>query len=401
MKKQKRYKKPNIFVYKVFYLVSKLACKIKFNLKVEHNDLKGIKGPFVVIGNHESAIDFMPACVAIKQRIHFVISNSFYSTLKIRKLLDAVGCIPKNQFQTSVVDMKKMKIAVDNGSPIFIYPAGLMSENGISTPVPTSTAKTLKWFGKDVYVLKTSGSYLTDPKWSKKWRKGKITVNVEKFIDAESLKNINHDELNEKVQQALYYDAYSYQEKVMQKFKGGNNIDGLEKVLYKCPHCNGEYTVRSNGFDTLTCDCGYSVKGDEYGFLNQNCDVPLIYKKPSDWAKFIENSVKEEILADENYILSAKTQIHMINDTKHKFEQVGEGVVTLDRKQFTLAGTINGQKIEKTFPTIFFPMLPFKPGVRFELQDSRDIYRCVLEDGKQVTKWIYALKTFFNMNFNN
>ena len=65
------------------------------------NELKGVKGPYVVIANHESAIDFINAAAAIDRRAHFVISNSFYNTMPIKGLIKMAGVIPKQQFQTS------------------------------------------------------------------------------------------------------------------------------------------------------------------------------------------------------------------------------------------------------------------------------------------------------------
>ena len=66
-----------------------------------------------------------------------------------------------------------MKEVVDNNMPLTIYPAGLMSEQGIATPIPDSTGKFLKWLKQDVYIAKIRGTYLTKPKWSKVRRKGK------------------------------------------------------------------------------------------------------------------------------------------------------------------------------------------------------------------------------------
>ena len=79
-----------------------------------------------------------------------------------------MGVIPKQQFQTTVTDMKNMKAVVEAGQPLVIYPAGLMCEDGLSTPVPKATYKFLKWMNVDVYMARTEGSYFVMPKWSKK-----------------------------------------------------------------------------------------------------------------------------------------------------------------------------------------------------------------------------------------
>ena len=79
--KKNEYKKPNWFIYFLYRMASKFLAKFIFNTKIVRNELKGVKGPYVVIANHESAIDFINACAAINRRAHFVISNSFYNTM--------------------------------------------------------------------------------------------------------------------------------------------------------------------------------------------------------------------------------------------------------------------------------------------------------------------------------
>ena len=43
---------------------------------------------------------------------------------------------------------------------------------------------------------------------------------------------------------------------------------------------------------------------------------------------------------------------------------------------------------------------PFSPGKHFEIQDGQMIYRCVLEDGKMVMKFINMLKIFYEQAQN-
>ena len=156
MKKGKnKFKIPNFLIYGILQLASKLISKFEFNLKIEKNEIKKLKGPYVVIANHESSIDFINMVCATNKRITFVISNSFYQSLKIHKLIKMAGVIAKQQFQTNPSDLKKMKEAISAKRPLVIYPAGLMTANGVATPIPEATGKFIKWLGVDVYVAKT------------------------------------------------------------------------------------------------------------------------------------------------------------------------------------------------------------------------------------------------------
>lgn len=395
-KKKATLKKPNWFFWEIFYNASKLVSKVKFNLKIERNDLKGTKGPCVIIVNHAAAIDFMPVCAAIKRRTHFVISKSFYQALPIKSWLDMCRVIPKNQFQTSIENMRKMKAAVEeNKMPLVIYPAGLMTANGMNTPMPDSTGKVLKWFNQDVYVAHLRGSYLTNPKWGKGLRKGQIRLNLFKFMDAETLRRTDGAEVQKRVEEILAYDEYAVQQKEMIPYKGGEKISGLENVLFRCPHCNAEFSFNSVAPDTLTCsNCGYSVKANKYGLLEQNGDIPLYFSSPSEWYRNIEKTFAAELDNDNDFILSQSAEIYKINDKKHKYEPAGKCYVTLDKDKLSLIGEIDGKPYDNSFPTSMYPTLPVKPGSWFEIQDGQEVYRIMLDDGKQTIKWIAALEYF-------
>ncbi|MGM9857970.1 MAG: lysophospholipid acyltransferase family protein [Bacilli bacterium] len=391
-KKVEKYKKPNLFVYGIFKFVSKIISKLTFRLKITRNELKGVKGGYVVIANHESSIDFINACVAIKRRAHFVVSNSFFQTLPIKGLLESCRVINKNQFQTDFSDMKKMKSVLDHNMPLVIYPAGMMSENGITTPIPSATGKVLKWFAKDVYVAYTKGSYLTNPKWSKRMRKGRITLDVYKLFSVDDLKNSSETELQKKIENALYYDAYQNQKEDLVKYSHGDDVEGLENVLYQCPHCLKEYSIEVKNKNILKCShCGYEVKANNYGLLEpSSSDKKIIFDTPSAWATMIEKNVEKNI--NDDFKLQGNTEIQLIDEKKHKFVKAGQGSIILNKNEFVLEGNVNGEQINKKFPVKNFPIVPFKPGKCFELQEGKKIYRLVLENGRETMKWINSLK---------
>lgn len=399
MKKERLVRKPNIFLYRLFRLISLIICKLFFNLKFKRNEIKNKKGPYVIIANHESAIDFLPMCCANINRMQFVISNSFYQSLKINKLIKSCGVIPKQQFQTTMVDLRKMKYVLDhNKMPLVLYPAGLMSENGISTPIPKGTGKALKWFDCDVYIAKISGSYLTKPKWSKKYRKGKIELDIYKLYDQKDVQELDEKILQEEIENRLAYNAYKNQEKALTIYKNGNNIKGLDYVLYKCPKCHREFTIREHNNQLICASCLNQAQVDKYGFLHPVKDSDIVYNHPSDWSQFIINNLYKEICENEDYKLEGHAKISMINYKKHKFENVGEGQITLNKKHFIIDGKICGNVTNKTVSIKEIFLLPFSPGKFFEIQDKNDIYRIYLDNNFEVTKWMNALKMIFYIN---
>ncbi len=393
------YQKPNRLFYRLAQVVSHIVATCIFKRKLLRNEIKDVKGPFVVIANHQAAYDFVNLIGTCKRPMSFVISNSFYQSLPIKGILNKLGVIPKQQFQTNPSDLKKMRAVIQAGEPVVIYPAGLMCEDGLSTPIPAATCKLLKWLGVDVYMAKTCGTYFAMPKWTSGFRPGKTTLDIYKLFDKAELDELDMDTIRERTEQAQLFDAYREQEQLLVKYKKGNNLRGLENVLYVCPHCGTEFSIAVKDGHTLYCQsCGYSQTSDEYGFLHKNGDIGQEIRYVSDWSRLVYQNLKEKLSKGEDTVLSAKTAIHMVDPQKQKYVQVGQGTVTLSPEKFLIEGILKGEDIRLSIPAASFPTLPFSPGKYMEIQDGPTIYRCVLEDGKLAMKFINRVKAFYEIN---
>ena len=389
------YEKPSFFFYKVAQTVSWAASKIIFKRKYIRNEIKNIKGPFAVIANHEAALDFVNLICARKRPMSFVISKSFYNSLPVKGIMTKIGVIPKQQFQTSPTDLKKIKAVIDAGEGIVIYPAGLMSEDGLSTPIPEATYKFIKWLGADIYGAKVSGTYFAMPKWAKGLRPGKTTIDIYKMFSKEELEKADIETIKEKANKVILFDAYKDQEELRFRYKNNDNVEGLQNVLYICPHCKKEFTIGVKNKNTLFCShCGYEEESDEYGFLHNKKGIGKEIRYVSDWSRFCYNTLKEQIENGEIKSLSSEAEFKMIDDKKDKFVSVGSGKITLSKEGFLIEGNISGKEISFTAPIKGIPSLPFSPGKHLEVQCGKDIYRCLLSDGKEVIKFINMVKIF-------
>ena len=395
------YQKPNLLCYRLAQAVGQIVAAFIFKRKILRNEIRTAKGPFVVIANHQAAYDFVNLIGICKRPMSFVISNSFYQSLPIKGFLDKLGVIPKQQFQTNASDLKKIRAVVQAGEPVVIYPAGLMCEDGLSTPIPSATCKLLKWLGVDVYMAKTCGTYFVMPKWGKGFRPGKTTLDVYKLFCAEELEEMDLSAIRTRMEEALLFDAYREQEQLLAEYQKGNDLRGLENVLYVCPCCGEEFPVAVVEKDTLTCkSCGYTLRCDAYGFLHKMSNVGQELRYVSDWSRHIYAAVKEKLAREKDTVLQANTAIHMIDSQKNKFVPVGQGLLTLNKKAFTITGALNGEQVCIQIPVESFPTLPFSPGKHLEIQDGRTIYRCVLTDGKLVMKFINMVKAFYELKPN-
>ena len=399
MKKQKTvYRRPNALLYGIVRLVSKLACKLVFPLKVQRNELTGTAGRRILICNHEAAIDFLPVYAAVKERCHMVASNSIVMSIPVVAPLAArTGVICKNQFQTLIGDMRKMKQVVDNGGLLVIFPAGMMTESGTSTPIPRATAKALKWLDADVYVGKVGGTYLTGPKWSKVSRKGQITLDIYKLASREEFSALSVEQAEALVDGHLAFDAYRANEVNKIPYKKGDNVEGLDQVLFRCPSCGKDFTVRAEGSRLSCTDCGFALESDVYGLLHDPDGAEPLFRYPSDWYAQIQQEIDALVAADPGYRFTARADIYKINGKHHRYEKAGRAAVTMTFEQFILDGELFGAPFYQEIPTAPFPILPFQPGKRFEIQVGRDIFRICPDEPREVMRWIMVLKAAWRL----
>ena len=319
-----QYKKPSLLCYRIAQFAAWFVATFIFRRKFLRNEIKGKRGPFVVIANHQAALDFVNLIGATSRPMSFVISNSFFNTLPIRGFLVKMGVIPKQQFQTTVRDMKRMKAVIDRGEPIVLYPAGLMCEDGLSTPIPAATYKFMKWLDADVYVAKTIGTYFAMPKWSSGFRPGRTYMDIYQLFTREELQTADLSQIKEKAEEAILFDAYREQETYLVKYSRGNDLRGLEHVLYQCPHCQAEFTIENVDTDRLRCTaCGYEQQSDAYGFLHKASAKGDEIRYVSDWSRLIYNKLKEKILSGQQDSLSSQTAVRMIDYDQKKFVDVG------------------------------------------------------------------------------
>ena len=392
------YNRPNRFYYRIAQIAAWFVASIIFRRKIIRNAIRGKKGPYVVIANHEAALDFVNLIGATSRPMSFVISRSFYNTLPVKGIMDRIGVIPKQQFQTTVRDMKRMKAVIDAGQPLVIYPAGLMCEDGLSTPIPSATYKFLKWLGADVYVARIRGSYFVMPKWTKGFRPGRTSMDIYPLFTKEELAELDETAVKERTDAALLFDAYRDQETMCVKYFKNTDLRGMENVLYRCPHCGREFTIHVRDKNTLFCSaCGFAETGDAYGFLHNSSGIGKEIRYVSDWSRDIYCALRDEIQSGREITLESCVDIHMIDHGKKKFTPVGDGVLKISGSKLYLNGTIHNEKIHLEISISNIPTLPFSPGRHLEVQHGEMIYRCLPEDGRQVMKFINLVKIDYDL----
>lgn len=383
----------SLLAWRFIHGLARLLAGLLFRLRITRNELDGVEGPCVVVANHQCMLDFVNLAAAVSRPMRIVISDSFYRTIPFPRLLHRLNPIPKQQFETDLRALKEMLAAVKQGQLLALYPAGLMCEDGLSTPIPRATGKFLKHLGCDVYAARTCGSYFVQPKWGKGLRPGKTTLDIYRLLTAEELRQLSAAQVQQRLEQALLFDAYAEQEQLRAVYRGGSDIRGLENVLYRCPHCGWEFTMAAEGRTHLRCAaCGYEVACDKYGFLERISPFGPELRHPSDWSLRIQSEVEQLLRQQPDYTFAEPVEIRLVDDAQRKYLPVGRGVLRFGGGSLTLEGTVSGKPTVVSLSCETVPMLPFVPGKQLELQQGGRSYRCLPDNGRVTIKFITLIK---------
>ena len=105
-----------------------------------------------------------------------------------------------------------------------------------------------------------------------------MEIRVNKLFDKGDTENLSPDEIEEKINAALYNDDFLWNKTARVKFSGNETVaDKLEEHLFYCPKCGKEFTMKGEGNVFYCENCGNGAKINEYYDLipfDKTCVIP-------------------------------------------------------------------------------------------------------------------------------
>ena len=296
----------------------------------------GKKEPCLYLMNHCSFIDLEIAATILYPRPFNIICTSDGFVGK-DWLMRAIGCIPTNKFTSDLHLLRDMTHAVKKlGNSVLMYPEASYSFDGTSTPLPETLGGCLKLLGVPVVMIRTFGSFSRNPLYNNlKRRKVKVSAEMEYILSPEDIKEKTPAELNEILKKNFTFDYWGWQKENGVKITEDFRAEGLNRVLYKCPHCMTEGKMSADGISVVCEACGKAYELTEDGTLMAK-DGESAFTHIPDWYAWERECVRNEILNDQ-YHLQVPVDICMLMDTKRVF-RVGEGELTHSKDGFHLVG---------------------------------------------------------------
>jgi hypothetical protein len=293
--------------------------------------------PCLVLMNHSSFIDLeIVASVLYPRKFNIVATtDSFMGIMKW--VMQLIGCIPTRKFVTDTQLIRDMIYCLrDLKSSVVMYPEASYSFDGKATPLPDSIGRCVKMLGVPVVMIRTYGAFARQPLYNcLRRRKVDVSADIKYILSAQDVAVKGADDINEIINREFNFDNFRWQQENKVSIKDAERAEGLNRVLYKCPHCMTEGKMVGKG-TTLTCkQCGKQYELTEYGYLDAK-DGDTKFDHVPDWYQWERECVRKEI-SDDTYQLEVPVDICMLVDMKHIY-RVGEGVLVHNSEGFQLTG---------------------------------------------------------------
>jgi len=308
----------------------------RFTYRAHGMEKIGKKEPCLILMNHSSFIDLKIASrIFFPKRYGIVCTSDGFVGFGMELLMRLLGCIPTQKFVSDVTLIRDMEYLLKKKkTSVLMYPEASYSFDGTATPLPRKMGVLLKKLGVPVVTVITQGAFARDPLYNcLQKRKVKVSADVTCLFTAEDLKNMTVAQLDEKLDEAFGFDNFKWQQENDITVDEPFRADGLNRILYRCPHCNTEGQTEGKGI-TLTCHaCGKTYTLTEKGYLS--AQDPAFTHIP-DWYAWQRSVVRKELEAGA-YRLEVPVKIGMMVDYSAIY-MVGEGTLKHDETGFTLTG---------------------------------------------------------------
>ncbi len=405
--KNKKYVKPHwfiSFVYHLIYLFETPKYKIHYIIK---DDIKKEKGPCFIIFNHSSRADhfFLHGVTYPKPCVNIVGRNEFYRQ-KFKLVFGLSNQIPKKNYTPDVQTIKAVSTCIKSGGSVIFAPEGLASNFGTNKPIVPETSKMFKHFNIPVYVCRLDGTFLVSTKAVQKERYGDTYATLFKLFTPEDTQKLSVEEMDDKVNEAIHFNAYEWNKKEMHKYELKNEAaKNLEYFLYKCPKCHTEYTMESKGNDLYCTKCGNGTSIDDY-YLFHPYEKSVIPENPVEWVVQERGDLIKEIRSDKNYSFSDECEIGNLDPTRYiktKLDttyKVGKGKFIVDHNGVHYIGTRNNEPFEFHVPyTEIYTTITFNDAKYFSFYVKGELFD-IFPSNKTTGKFIILIEEMHRYHIN-
>jgi len=372
--------------------------KIQYSYETHGMEKIGKKEPVLILMNHSSFTDMKLASGIFYPRKYGIVTTTD-AFVGMQWLMRLIGCIPTQKFVNDVTLIRDMEYLLkEKKTSVLMYPEASYSFDGTATALPRKMGVLLKKLGVPVVTVITKGAFARDPLYNGlQLRKVKVSADVTCLFTREDLKTMSVAELDAALDEKFSFDNFRWQQENKVVIDAPFRADGLNRILFRCPHCDTEGQTEGKGIHWRCNACGKEYELTELGFLKAT-DGDTKFDHIPDWYAWQRQQVRKE-LEDGTYHLERDVQIGMMVDFKAIY-MVGEGKLIHDSEGFRLTGC-DGKLEYSQGPLanygLYADYLWYEIGDVICIGNKDALYYCFPKGGDCVAKTRMAVEELYKM----
>lgn len=375
----------------------------RFSYNSEGMERLGKNEPCLILMNHSCFLDLQIAYRILYPRPFNIIctSDGFVGMGGLMAwLMRTIGCVPTQKFVTDLTLVQDISYCLKTlKTSVLMYPEASYSFDGTCTPLPRKMGALLKKLDVPVVMIETFGAFGRNPLYNELQVRKSVPVSAKMRLlyTREDLKTKTVKELSDGLDAAFSFDHFRWQKENGIEITDDFRADGLNRILYKCPHCGEEGRMLGKGTTLTCCGCGKTWTLTPLGEL-EAAEGETEFSHIPDWYRWEREQVRQQIL-DGTYKLDIDVDIAIMVDFKAIYK-VGEGHLTHDREGFTLAGC--GGRLRYTQkPTACYGLYAdyywYEIADTICIGDNQRLYYCFPKGGDVVARTRLAVEELYKL----
>ena len=350
------------------------VAQLKF--KYKYQKAKDLPENYIVLSNHVTDFDPIFVGLSFDRQMYYVASEHITRWGWLYKVLHFVF-EPIIRYKATVAASTVMDILrkVRKGNNVCIFAEGVRTWDGVTSPVVPATAQLIKSARCGLVTYRIEGGYFASPNWasSGNTRRGKVYGAPVGIYTKEDLAKMSVAEIDEIIKRDLHEDAYARQQTEMLRYPSKKAAEGMESLIFLCPHCRAHGTLTS-AKDRVTCSaCNNSFTYDEYGMLNG-----IAYKTVYELNQWQRNELAKDV---ENSLQYIAPDASLFTIEGHELKTVCEGDAHITPEAITIG------EVTISLSTISDMGMHGRRTLIFSTTDN--YYELKVPKGKNIVKFMY------------
>lgn len=373
----------------------------KFTYETERMELLPKDEPCLILMNHSCFLDLQIAYRILYPRAFNIVctSDGFVGFFGLMGwLMRTIGCIPTQKFVSDLSLVRNMEYCFKElKTSVLMYPEASYSFDGTATALPRKMGVLLKKFNVPVVMIETFGAFSRNPLYNELQVRKSVPVSakVRLLYTKEEIREKTVQELSDGLDEAFSFDHFRWQKEQGLEIHESFRADGLNRILYKCPHCGAEGQMQGKGTGLTCTACGKHWELTPLGELEAAEGETEFFHIP-DWYAWQRQKVTEEI-ENGTYLLDIDVDIAMLVDFKAIY-QVGSGHLTHDGTGFHLTGCdgrLDYRQGPKSSYSLYADYYWYEIADLICIGDNERLYYCFPKGGDVVAKTRLAVEQMY------